>query len=379
MSDDTRDRVLFVDDEPNVLAGFVRTFRTSPFDVRAASGGLAALDMIRRDGPFAAVISDLRMPEMDGVTLLRYARDRAPDTVRVLLTGHLDLDNAIAAVNEGAIFRFVTKPCAPAVLDTTVEAAVRQYRLITVERVLLEQTLHGSIRALTDILSLVSPAAFGRATRLRQSVAALVSTLEVRDKWQVEVAAMLSQIGCVILPPHTLEKIYQGEALSEAEQAMLGRMPAVVNQVLGNIPRLEPVLAILRYQYKNYDGSGKPSDGTAGEAIPWGARALRVALDLDLLESQGCPTALAFDTLRGRAGTYDPAILEALAEIRRSAQRWEVQELALKALRPGMVLAQDVRTRRGLLVLARGQEVTPSLLERIRNFSPGWVLRNRFG
>lgn len=368
--DDDNARVLFVDDEPNLLAAVVRTLRTSPFEIKTAPDGTAALCMLAEDGPFAAIVSDLRMPGMDGVTLLESAREMAPDTVRLLLTGQADLDSAIAAINEGCIFRFLTKPCPLAVLETTLQAAANQYRLVTSERVLLEQTLHGSIEALTDILSLVNPAAFGRATRLRQSVSALVSCFGLRNQWHIEVAAMLSQIGCVILPPATLEKVYQGEPLCDSERAMVERMPGVAEQVLGNIPRLGPVLEILRYQYKNYDGTGRPYDQLAGEAIPWGARALRVALDLDLLESQDDSTALHFDTLRGRDGCYDPVLLEALAKIRKSAQKLEVREVTLKNLRDGMILAQDVKTRRGLLLVARGQQVTPSLIERLGNFSP---------
>jgi response regulator RpfG family c-di-GMP phosphodiesterase len=367
--DSSKPRVLFVDDEPNVLSAFVRSLRGGPFEVRTALDGHTALEAIRQDGPFAAIISDLRMPGMDGVAILRRVRDLAPDTVRVLLTGQADLEDAIAAINQGSIFRFVTKPCPPPVLQKIVEAAVGQHRLLLAERELLEQTLHGSIRALTDILSLVNPAAFGRATRLRQSVSALVGSFDIREKWHVEVAAMISQIGCVILPPHTLESVYEGRPLSEEEQAMMERMPAVVEQVLGNIPRLQPVLEILAYQYKNYDGTGTPADGVAGEAIPWGSRALRVALDYDLLESQGNPTALAFDVMRGRSGCYDRVILERLAQIRKSTQEFEVKELPFRLLSPGMVLAQDVRTRQGSLIVARGQEVTPSLIERLRNFS----------
>lgn len=367
--DGGKPRVLFVDDEPNVLSAFVRSLRAAPFEVRTALDGPTALEAIRRNGPFAAIVSDLRIPGMDGVSILRQARDLAPDTVRVLLTGQPDLEDAIAAINQGSIFRFITKPCPPVVLQKVVEAAVEQHRLLLAERELLEQTLHGSIRALTEILSLVNPAAFGRATRLRRSVSELLSSFDIREKWHVEVAAMISQIGCVILPPHTLESVYEGRPLSEEEQAMIERMPGVVGQVLGNIPRLEPVLEILAYQHKHYDGTGTPVDGVAGEAIPWGSRALRVVVDYDLLESQGNSTGLAFDVMRGRAGCYDPVILERLAQIHRSAQEHEVRELPFRLLAPGMVLAQDVRTRQGSLIVARGQEVTPSLIERLRNFS----------
>jgi DNA-binding NtrC family response regulator len=113
-----------------------------------ATSGKAGLERLSSDGPFAVVVSDMRMPEMNGAAFLAQVRERAPDTVRVLLTGQADLDSAIAAVNEGQIFRFLTKPCAPEMLISSLRAAEEQHRLITAERVLLEQTLHGAVKAL---------------------------------------------------------------------------------------------------------------------------------------------------------------------------------------------------------------------------------------
>ncbi len=204
----------------------------------------------------------------------------------------------------------------------------------------------------------------------------LAGTNGIKGRWQVEVAAMLSQIGSVILPAATLERVYQGHPLSDPERSMVERMPGVVTQILGNIPRLEPVLEILRYQDKCFDGSGPPAGGPTGDAVPWGARALRVALDIDSLERQGLPASLAFDTLRGRKGRYDPEILEALARIRDSAPQSRVSELPLHLLRPGMILAQDGRAETGVLVVARGQELTPGLLGKMHNFfRPGDIIR----
>ncbi len=362
-----RPRILLVDDEPSVLEAYVRNLR-SRFDVTTASSGAAGLETLRRDPSLAAVVSDLKMPVMDGIAFLRRAREVVPDTVRVLLSGQADLTHAISAVNEASIFRFITKPCPPALLIGTLEAAVEQHRLVTAERVLLEQTLRGSVQALTDILALVNPAAFGRATRLRQSIQDLVGYLGVPDSWASEVAAMLSQVGSVTLPPAVVEKLYRGEELSAVEQTMVDRIPGVVEGLLGNIPRLEPVREVLRYQRKNFDGSGEPRDRVAGEAIPWGARALRLALDFDSLEASGQPLTDIFATLRARKGCYDPVLLEALAQLRGAPPTDEIALLPVAGMRPGMVLAEDVKTLSGVLLVARGQEVTPSLLARIHNF-----------
>ena len=369
MSDPIIPRVLFVDDDADFLAAMTRSLRSEHYLIETATSPRLGLEMVRDKGPYSVLVSDLRMAEMDGIMLLRQAREIAPDTVRILFTGQPDLDHATAAINEGAVFRFVVKPCSRVMISLTLKAALKQHQLVTAERVLLEQTLRGSIQALTDVLALASPLAFGRATRLRKTVAELASAGEVTERWHVEVAAMLSQIGCIVLPNATLERLYRGESPTPDEQGMLRRMPAIVEQLLAKIPRLEPVREILKLQYLNYDGSGASPGTATGEAIPWGARALKIAADLDALESEGLPRALAIDTLRGREGRYDPVLLAALGAVRRGEQRSDVRELRLQDLRPGMTLAQDVKTEFGSLFIARGQDVTDELIEKLLNVS----------
>lgn len=365
----SKPRLLCVDDEPQVLEGLQSNLRRR-FEVHTAPGPQEGLALFEANaGNFAVVISDMRMPHMTGAVFLSIVRQRWPDTTRMLLTGFSEIDAAIMAVNEGQIFRFLSKPCPADRLIEAVEAAVEQYRLITSERVLLEQTLRGSIKALTDILSIQNPMVFGRATRAKVHVAAWAAELGLRDRWAVEVAAMLSPIGTVTLPPETVEKLYENRALSLPEQAMVKRLPAVTEQLLSNIPRLEPVREILASLDLRYDGEGTTT-AKKGADIPMGARLLRIVLDYDVLESQGSSMTMAFDTMRGRKGIYDIELLAGFAALLGGQKSQAVvQELPLARLRAGMTFLEDVRTASGGLLIAHGHEVTVSLIERIRNFS----------
>lgn len=358
-----RPKVLCVDDEPNVLEGLKLHLRRH-YEVQTASGGQMALELLEREGPFVVVLSDMRMPGMDGATLLGQIRRRSPDTTRMLLTGQTDLDSAIAAVNEGQLFRFLTKPCPPPALLQALEAGVAQYRLMTAQRVLLEQTLRGVIQTLTDILALTHPVAFGRANRLKRHAVDLARQIGIhQDLWPLEVAAMLSQIGGIILPNETLEKLYQGGVPNEKERAMIERLPAVTEQLLGNIPRLEPVLAILGHQDKPYRFNPAELD-----AVHVGGPILKLVGDFDTLINQGSSAQLALDTLRSRSGRYDTVLLDAFVAIRSTAgQRKPIREVSILALRIGMVFAEDLRTKTGALLVTRGHEVTPGLLERLYN------------
>jgi response regulator RpfG family c-di-GMP phosphodiesterase len=363
-------RILCVDDEPNVLEGLTLNLGRR-YDVQTAGSGAAALELLHNDPQRAVIISDMRMPGMDGATFLAKARVAAPEAVRILLTGQTDIESAILAVNGGQIFRFLTKPCAPPDLLAAIGSAVEQHELITSQRVLLEQTLHGSIKALTEVLSLTNPAAFGRATRIKQVVSELAEQLALKERWQVEIAAMLSQLGHITLPAETAEKLYFGHSLSAEEQRLVDKLPAVTEQLLSGIPRLELVRAILADYPRPFRGATRPN--LTDDVVYAGAQLLKLAVDYDAVESHGAKGALAVDKLRAHAEQYDPSVLAALAALRAKATGDDVRETLLGQLVAGMVLAEDVKMTNGVLLAARGHEVSQRFLERIRNSPKGTI------
>jgi response regulator RpfG family c-di-GMP phosphodiesterase len=369
----TKPRVLCVDDEPKVLQGLSFSLRRG-YEVVPAVSGEAGLEVLARDPEIAVIISDMRMPGMDGAVFLTKARGVSPDATRILLTGQAELAAAIAAINEGRIFRFLTKPCAPTDLVAAVDAAVAQYQLVTSERVLLEQTLRGSVQMLTDVLALAAPAAFGQAMRIQRHARDLAARVDGAELWPIELAAMLSQVGFVSLEPSTLEKLREGIHLGPEEQQAVARLPALAEQLVAKIPRLDPVRAALRYQGAAFDGAGTPPSAPRGKDLPLGARVLGIVCDFDRLEASGLSTQVALDTMRGRRGRYDPELLELFAaRLGCDNREAEVAEIPVRFVRLGMTFLQDVRTQAGVLLVARGHEATPSLIERFRNFAPGSV------
>jgi len=373
------ERILFVDDEPNILAGFYRQLRRA-FDVETALGAQEGLDAVSARGPYAVIVSDLRMPGMDGIRFLSKVREMAPDSVRMMLTGFADLQTAIEAVNEGNIFRFLTKPCESEVLKNALSAGVRQYQLVIAERELLEKTLRGSIKVLTEVLELVNPEAFGRASRIRRYTKQIARRLHAPHLWQVETAGALSQIGCVILPETALKKVYHGEELSGEESQLFSMHPFVASDLITHIPRMQGVAEIIAYQEKNFDGSGVPQDTRRGEEIPLGARILKVVLDFDTLQARGESKIEALRTLAARTGRYDPAILETLEAVVGIETRTEERAVSLNELTDDMVLVDDIRISDGRLLVARGYHINRTLRERLRNFAekpgikePIWV------
>lgn len=361
------EKILCVDDDPNILQAYQRALRKR-LNIETALGGDEALAAVVDRGPYAVVVADMSMPGMNGVQLLSKVKEIAPDTVRMMLTGNADQQTALEAVNEGQIFRFMTKPCSPEDFAKSLEAGIAQYRLITAEHELLSQTLSGSIKVLTDILSLASPAAFGRASRVRRLAGQLAGQLRLENAWQVEVAAMLSQIGCVAVPEEILENAYQGKELSRKESEAFEAYPLVGRELISHIPRLETVAEIIAYQDQRLDGSGFPPDGKQGEAIPIGSRLLKVALDFDALVSSETANDLALAKMNNRKGWYDPIVLDSLRTLLEIVEVQVVREVRASDLIDGAIVANDVLSLQGTLLCAKGQEVTPSLRARLKHY-----------
>jgi len=366
----SRPRVLFVDDEPELLEAVALNLRRS-YDVVTVTSAAAGLEHLEAQSDFAVVVSDMRMPKMDGATFLAMAREAAPDAVRMLLTGQSDLEATVKAVNHGQLFRFLTKPCSKDTLTNAIACAVTQHRLITGERVLLEQTLNGSIRMLFDILAITSPAAFGRANQIKTRVLQLARRLGVLDVWQLEIAALASQLGFIVVPHEVCEKLEHKLALSEYEQTMVARAPAITEQLLANIPRLENVRAMLALHVA--PPPRKPNAEPAIQRIELGAHLLRIAIDIEAIEANRNDRSTSpVSLLLAHAQLYDPEVLEAVEDLyRERPARIAVKAIQADELAPGMVLAEDVRLLNGALLVARGYEVTSHFIERIYNFPPG--------
>jgi response regulator RpfG family c-di-GMP phosphodiesterase len=359
------EKILLVDDEANILEGYRRSL-SREFSLETALGGQPALKFMTENGPYAVVISDMRMPGMDGIQLLAAIKSQWPDTVRVMLTGNADMDTAINAINEGSIFRFLNKPCSKEVMAKTLTAALVQYRLVTAEKQLLEQTLSGAIHVLTEVLSLVNPAAFSRAERARRYIHHVVTLMKLGNPWQYEVAAMMSQLGCVTLPAETIDAVYRGEKLSQNQQAQYDAHPQVAYDLLSKIPRLEPIAWMIEHQNDALPESS-PGDLQTPD-IRRGAAILRLILAYERLIHKGASRTEAASTLSRQNKNVSPDFVQALITLDPNAEEGEIRKCRVEDLVPGMIIQQEVFTAEGTLLVSKGQEVTSPLLLKLKNF-----------
>jgi CheY-like chemotaxis protein len=350
--------ILCVDDEVNVLEGMKINLRKMG-QILTAESGVEGLRVLKDHPDIAIVISDMRMPEMDGARFLSTVREQFVDTVRLLLTGFSDIDAAIRAVNEGQLFRFLTKPCPPDMLQAAVNAALDQHRLIMAERELLQRTLLGSVHALIQVMALDNPQAIGRAMRVRRRVRDIARSIGLRTVWPVEFAAIFSQLGIVSLRGELRKKIYWGTELEDDEQLALSHSIDAIVRVVGKIPRLEPAIAILRPM---------SAPATADDAVE--VRIIRAAILLESAEAQGLTSEDAATFLRGFGDKIGADVLDACSGKKDLATpRMSIRAVALSKLAEGMVLACDLCTSEDILLVPRGLKLNGSTLQHIRNFA----------
>jgi CheY-like chemotaxis protein len=364
------ERVLFVDDEPQVLEGIQRSLRKH-IDMVTAASGAEGLRVVRESGPFAVVVSDMRMPLMTGAQFLAQVRQAQPDAVRMILSGQADLKATIEAVNEGNIYRFLSKPCATDKLLGAVEDGLKQYRLLTAEKVLLEQTLSGSVRMLVEIVGMVSQTASRRAARLQRYVGEVGAVLALPSRWEWDLAASISQIGYVGLPNEVAVKVEAGEGLTDEERRLYESHPEIASKLLAAIPRLETVAAIVAVQLAPIDFAREPGDLAQWDTRTLGQLLLRAAVEWDRLISRGLAREAAVEQLRGLKARFPPAVCKAFSALNGPTAALALRAVHLKELVPGMILDEDVVSAKGIRLVPAGHEVTRALIVKLQSIAQG--------
>lgn len=371
-----KEKILIVDDESDILETFKRILRKQ-FNVDTAIGAQEGLKLVSSNGPYAVIVSDLRMPIIDGVQFLSKAKSMAPDTVRIILTGNADLQTAIDAVNKGNVFRFLTKPCEPALFITVLKSAIGQYNLVLAERDLLEKTLSRSVKTLVDILSMVNPVAFGRSRRLQRYTRHIANQLKLSNIWQYELAALLSQLGCILIPSDIITKFYAGQTLTHHEKKLIESHPKAGSDLLINIPRLEPIARMIEKQNQPFKYFIPQTELGELDNIRLGAQILKVAIEFDKMISQGVSVQEAVEKLVMPPEECNPNIAKILLNIKIVSLKQIVKVVKIEELKINMMIDENVCTKKGALLVSKGQEITSPLLKQLRYYQRNGFIEDK--
>jgi response regulator RpfG family c-di-GMP phosphodiesterase len=409
--------LLFVDDEPGILAALRRLFRPQGYNILIAEGGAQGLAILE-ENEVDLVISDMRMPVMDGAAFLKEVRSRWPAITRILLTGYADMTSTVNAINEGEIYRYIAKPWDDNDILTVVREALDRRRLESENRRLSELTqrqneelktlnaslenkvaqrtaelqqvlgqverAHGDLKksflstvqvfsGLAELRSGTSNSPLhGHGRRVAELSRKIALRMQVPDSevQNIMLAALLHDIGKIGLPDNLLDKAFQG--LTPEQRAQVVQHPVIGQNVLMGIERFRDIAVLVRHHHEYYDGSGYP-DHLAGIAIPLAARIITVANDFDSLQvgtlvQRALKPAEAMNFLvDNRNKRYDPAVVDALVQALTETKKPGFSEVPMRVmhLKPGMQLSRDLNHKSGYMLLAKGSTLSAEIIHQL--------------
>ncbi len=356
-----QEKVLCVDDEPRVGQGYARALR-KVLQLDLANSGQEALTLIHEKGPYSVVVSDMRMPGMDGLALLEEVANISPDTVRIMLTGNIDMRTASDAINRGGVFRYLVKPCGARAFAEAVIEGVKKYQMRQAENEVLQCPTDGAATICCELLELISPGMLDRVDVLESLIDGLLAQLEQPVGWSSGVLVPLALVAAA------------GEDTGNGVEGST-KYAELSAKIAGAVPRLGVLSDGIRYQLKNYDGSGLPEDALTGEEIPFVGRILRVALAYDTQCQRGLSGKQAYEALVANKDWFDPQLLEALSKHLTlpgpldPKSKNEGVPVAVKDLREDMMLSMPVTTPSGTVLMGRGKVLTERAIERLQSFA----------
>ena len=357
-------KVLFVDDQAKVLDD-LKVIVAEVCEAHVALNAEEGLKIFESEGPFTIVASDQNLPGMNGSEFLAMVNRRDPYCSTMLVTGHADYHDAMRAVNNGHVFRLLDKPYAEQDLLDAIQAGTRQRQLIESEQVLLQETLVGAVNALTETLATVKPLFFGRAQRIKRLSGEIARYLKFPHVWQVESAAVFSQMASITLPEEEAENVFLRKKLRPQIVELVKKFPQVIDHLLGNIPRLDEVREIIDCLM----GNPLTYENKAKMEVYQAYRIIDAALEYDYMETAGHDSEVILGTLRGGEKKFDKDVIEAMSKLlHKSKTRYLVNEVPLEELRVGMRLAEDLSLETAMLVAPKGTDITKHFLQVLHNY-----------
>ena len=338
------------------------------YDVAVAMDGMAALQVVAENPP-DLILLDVMMPGMDGYEVCEKLKSnkKTRGIPVIFVTAKIEVEDEIKGFTVGAV-DYITKPLSPPVVKARVETHLKLRNNELHMKELLEKTLGGTIKMLTDMLSLANPSAFSRASRISRHVKKMAERLHMGHIWQIRMAAMLSQIGCMTLSSDTLNRIHRGEDVSLEEMDAYNRHPTVGYDLIRKIPNLKEVAEIM---VRQQDLKMKTDIGEkTPDLILRGSRLLKLALDYEKEILKGKSPSEVLALLRSDKMEYGAELLEIFSTIiGTDAAPTPIRHLNARELSPGMIINKDILTKKGKLLIEAGTEVTLPVFETLSNFS----------
>lgn len=367
---------MFVDDEELLLQGIKRVIR-GKYELVMFTRARDALEYLKDNTKTkpTVIVSDYKMPEMDGAKFLTNAKNIYPDAIRILLTGHADINATIEIVNSGQIYRFLVKPCPNDVLIKAIDDGIRQFELIRSEKELLSQTLKGTVKLLIDLLAVLYPKAYSRADHLRYVCKKVAQRLKLQNIWEIEITALLSTIGLITLPNEIVDKKLSNIKLTKDEQLLYDTNAEIAYSLINNIPRLNNIAnAILKTSNLDFDPDSITFDNYLPPVLIGNLIAL-VNYFIDI-KATGLTTQQIIKELETKKDIYNEILLSALiSDISGLEENYIIQNVLLKDLPTNCKLADNIVDENDRVLVSKGMYITEIIRQKLLNFAKYKVVK----
>jgi response regulator RpfG family c-di-GMP phosphodiesterase len=380
-------KVLYVDDEPALLDAFTSLMRKENIKITTLQNSENIDSVLNKEGPFAVVLSDQRMPVCDGVHVLEKVKQQNPDTIRILITGYSDQNDTIRAINLGEIHSYISKPWDDEdfkreVNDWIIRFNLQKHNKYLTKQLddenrelneLLEGTIVQTVRVLRDVANHVSPQVAAFNERVKVIGTALLKSfpnLTANEKWEIFRALELFNLGIALLPTG-VQNMIEKHGLS-----VLNRVSSAQNShllaagLLKGIPRFKNVARIVELQARSYNGLGEPIDDfTQGENIPFGARFLHIIIDLVKTSSRSLSGTEALNLMLSHPKKYDIKLISQILGSSTVDNYKETEHTVnIKDVTPGMILVEDIRSKNNQLLMKAGFMLTETFIFILREW-----------
>jgi len=411
--------LLLLDDEQDIINSLKRVLRKD-YDIVTFTDGPLALEYLETNH-IDIIISDMRMPVMDGAQFFTLSRETQPNAIRILLTGYSDIDTTIKAINDGGIYTYIGKPWENQELKLLLDKASEHYLLKKETRELnkklsdaneqlaqfnhslelqvsqrtndLEQSknklsatvktqnvlLHDMIDMMSTTIEYRTGFGTGHNKRIALQCKAVARHLKLDDATcrRTYLSALLHEIGIIGLKDDVLKSIDFGTGKLDEE---FNHHPVIGAEIVGRVHRLASLTDNILHQNENVDGTGFP-DHLSGDDIPLGSRIIRVVKDFDFLiagkenhKRMGIKEAKSW--LMSRADIwYDKSIITILFNVLDQHEKSDEDmefSVGIEGLKIGDKLMEDLVLTNGNIMLTAGQEISKTMIEKLKTYEENY-------
>lgn len=306
----------------------------------------------------SVILLDINMPEMNGKEFLEWIKsDSRYKEIPVLMVSAVEETEEIVACLKLGAQDFINKPFEVEILKSRIKRAIERVTAKKQEKELLEKTFVGSVKILSNILTVLSPTIFGKSARIQRFAKLLALELQYEDIWEIELAGLFSLVGTITLSPEIMERFLQGKVLNPEEQAYFDSHPRIGAQLLSNIPRLEGIADIIRHQ--------NDSTTEIDSKMPYGSMILKAAMEFEIIHRKSANPAEFTTHLKAKEIVFRSDIRAAMEKVMQMEYAQDVKPLNVTQIKVGMVFAKDVLTKTDSKIFGQWQEVSDAFLERL--------------